>query len=224
MLVMAGIGATVAPFLGDPVSSIAGMLTFYLVLTGWATARRRDGGVGTLEYVGLAVVLGIGVADFVLWQMVTRDPQLFPDIPRPAFVVIGLIVAAAAAADISVIWRGGIVGAHQRTARHLWRMLTALTIASGSAFLGQVKVQALIPHALLWFWLFVPVIVPLVLLVYWLMRSWMIGRRARARRMPRPVVAHAWPAAFYSFGKNLNQGSASLRQRAKLGRAFSRSR
>lgn len=132
------------------------------------------------------MVLGVGVADFVLWQMSMRDPHLFSNIPPPAFYVIGLIVALAAAADIGVIWRGGVVGA-QRTARHLWRMCVALTVASASAFLGQPKVQAVVPHALHGPWLFVPVIVPLGLMIYWLARTWMTGR-ARTRRMQ---VAHA---------------------------------
>jgi len=185
MLAMAGVGAVVAPFLNDMMSSIAGMLTLYLVLTGWSAARRRSGGVGGLEYLGLAVVLGIGAADFVLWRIAMGDPHAFRNIPPPAFAVIGLIVAAAATADLSVIRRGGVVGA-QRTARHLWRMLTALTIASGSAFLGQPKVQAVVPlHG---FWLFVPVIVPLALMIYWLVRTWMSGRRAQARQLQ---VAHA---------------------------------
>jgi len=187
MLAMAGVGAAVAPFLNDPVSSIAGALTFYLVLTGWATARRRTGGVGALEYGGLAVVLGIGAADVVLGQMALRDPHLFPNIPPPAYFVIALIVTASAFADLSVIRRGGVTGP-QRTARHLWRMLTALTIASGSAFLGQPKVQAVVPQALHGVWLFVPVIVPPALMTFWLIRTWLTGRRAPARRME---VAHA---------------------------------
>lgn len=187
MLFMAGIGAAVAPFLNDMMSSIAGLLTLYLILTGWSAARRRTGGVGTLEYAGLAVVLGIGAADLVLWQISVSNPHAFKNIPPPAFAVIGLIVAASALADLSVIWRGGVVGA-QRTARHLWRMLTALTIASGSAFLGQVKVQAVVPKMLHGFWLFVPVIVPLALMIYWLARTWMRGRRTRVRM---PVTAHA---------------------------------
>jgi len=188
MLAMAGIGAAVSPFLGDLVSTVAGLLTLYLIVTGWATARRRTGGVGAFEYGGLAFVLGIGVADFVLLQLSLRDPTLFKNIPQPAYYVIGLIVAASALADWSVIRRGGVTGA-SRTARHLWRMLTALTIASGSAFLGQVKVQAVIPKMLHGFWLFVPVLVPLGLMVFWLVRTWWMGRRARARLVARH--AHA---------------------------------
>src|SRR3569833_1497326 len=163
------------------VSSVAGILTNYLIMTGRSAARRRTVGVGAFEYGGLAVVLGIGAADFVLAQMAMRDPHQNKDIPQPAYYVIGLIVVASASADLSVIWRGGVTGA-QRTARHLWRMLTALMIASGSAFLGQVKVRELIPQPLHGFWLFVPVIVPFGLMIFWLARTWMTGRRARARR------------------------------------------
>jgi hypothetical protein len=184
MLVMAGIGATVAPFLNDPVSSIAGMLTFYLVLTGWQAARRHTPSAGAIDYAALAIVLGIGAVDVALYVAAQRMPHhTFAGVPPQAFFVIGLIVALAAAMDVRVIARGGIAGP-QRTARHLWRMCTALTVASGSAFLGQPKVQAVIPGALHGFWLFVPVVVPLALMVYWLVRTW-------TRKAQRVQVAHA---------------------------------
>jgi hypothetical protein len=179
MLVMAGIGATVAPFLNDPVSSIAGMLTFYLVLTGWMTVRRRAPGVGAFEYAGLAVVLGIGAADAALYLAALNTPEhTLAGVPPQAFFVIGLIVALAAAMDVRVIARGGIEGP-QRTARHLWRMCTALTIAAGSAFLGQPKVQAVVPKMLHGFWLFVPELAVLVLMAYWLVRLRVADRRRR---------------------------------------------
>jgi hypothetical protein len=181
MLLMAGVGATVAPFLNDPLSSIAGMLTFYLVLTGWRTVRLQSAGIGAFDYAALAIVLGIGAVDAGLYLVAQRLPgHTFAGVPLPAFFVIGLVVALAAAMDVRVIVRGGIAGA-QRIARHLWRMCTALTIAAGSAFLGQPKVQAVVPKMLHGFWLFVPELVVLGLMAYWLIRV-----RVRSSR-----VAHA---------------------------------
>jgi len=77
------------------------------------------------------------------------------------------VVLLAAAGDIRMLMRGGISGA-QRIARHLWRMCFGLFIASGSFFLGQ---QQVFPH-----WLrktnvlFIPAILPLILLIFWLFR------------------------------------------------------
>ena len=66
-----------------------------------------------------------------------------------------------------MILRGGIAGS-ARIARHLWRMSAALTIASGSFFLGQQRVM---PAAMRGSpWLFVPVFAPLLLMVFWLIR------------------------------------------------------
>ena len=56
MLVTAAIGATVAPFLtdGQRPNTIAGVLTFYLVLTAWTTIRRQDGGVDRFAILGFS--------------------------------------------------------------------------------------------------------------------------------------------------------------------------
>ena len=56
----------------------------------------------------------------------------------------------------------------QRIARHLWRMCFSLFIAAGSFFLGQAKV---IPKPIRIFpMLAIPALLPLVLLIYWLVR------------------------------------------------------
>ena len=81
--------------------------------------------------------------------------------------------AIAAAGDLKMILRGGISGA-ARIARHLWRMSAALTVASGSFFLGQ---QRIMPASMRGSpWLFLPVIAPLVLMVFWLFRVRLMPR------------------------------------------------
>ena len=63
MLTMSGIGAAVAPFLPRQQipNTFAGVFTFYLVVTGWATVRRAPGKIGRFEVgvflVALAAVL-----------------------------------------------------------------------------------------------------------------------------------------------------------------------
>ena len=168
MLAMAGIGAVVAPLLPDRGSSVAGFLTLYLVLTGWATVRRKEGSVGRFEVAGLFAVLGVVAASIILNMIAATTPHHTID-KQPAQVLYAFTVigAIAAAGDLNMILRGGLTGA-ARIARHLWRMCLALFVASGSFFLGQ---QKMLPQA----WhgsplLFVPALLPLVLMVYWLIR------------------------------------------------------
>jgi hypothetical protein len=63
--------------------------------------------------------------------------------------------------------RGGVSGA-QRIVRHLWRMSFALFFATGSFFLGQQQVfPAFIRNANV---LFIPALLPLVLMMFWVVR------------------------------------------------------
>jgi hypothetical protein len=82
-----------------------------------------------------------------------------------------------------MIRRGGLSGS-ARVARHLWRLSAALTIASGSLFLGQQRnMPASIQGSP---WLFAPVIAPLLLMVFSLirirLRPWLqSSRRSRGQ-------------------------------------------
>jgi hypothetical protein len=77
------------------------------------------------------------------------------------------VAALAAAGDLRLILRRGILGA-QRITRHLWRMCFALFIAAGSFFLGQ---QQVFPASVRGSpFLFVPVLAILALMIFWLCR------------------------------------------------------
>jgi hypothetical protein len=85
-----------------------------------------------------------------------------------AATLLGGALALAALLDLKVIINGGIAGA-ARIARHLWRMCLAFFIATGSFFLGQMKVM---PD---WVLQFRPVLyalafAPLAFLVFWMIR------------------------------------------------------
>ncbi len=183
MLVMATIGAGASPFLPVPEmpNVFAGILVIYLVTTSLAAVRRKDGGIGRFEKGGLAVALGVVAAGVVYILMARNSPTgTIGKTPPQAFFVFAIVGAIAAAGDLKVILRGGISGA-ARIARHLWRMCIALTIASGSFFLGQQKVMPV------WMqgspWLFVPVFAPLLLMVFWLIRV-RLGNRFKHGRVP----------------------------------------
>ena len=186
MLIMSGIGATVSSFLpggllNELPNTIAGLMTFTLVLTSWATIRRRDGGYGGIEIGGFAVALTVFVAGLIFIRVATNSPSgTIGSTPPQAFYVFALVGGITAASDLKVILNGGISGP-ARIARHLWRMCTALTVAAGSFFLGQQKMMPVFVQGSPL--LFVPVFAPLLLMAFWLVRvrfkSW-TARPARA--------------------------------------------
>jgi uncharacterized membrane protein len=181
MLTMATIGAVVSPFLPVPemANVVAGILSVYLVATSWVTIRRKAGGIGRFEIGGFAVALSVCAAGAIFIRVAMNSPSgTIGNTPPQAFYVFMLVGAIAAASDLKVILRGGISGA-ARIARHLWRMCAALTIASGSFFLGQPKFLPTFLHGSPL--VFVPVFAPLALMVFWLVRI----RRTGARAQPR---------------------------------------
>jgi hypothetical protein len=85
------------------------------------------------------------------------------------YFFMGSVMLRAGAGDIRMLVRGGVFGA-KRIVRHLWRMYLGFFIATGSFFLGQ---QQVFPR-----WLrgspalFIPALLPLALLIFWLFRVW----------------------------------------------------
>lgn len=170
MLIMASIGAVTSPFLPVPsmTNVAAGTLTLYLVATGWVAITREDGRIGRFEKVGLGAALGVVAAGGIFIRMAMNSSTgTIGNTPPQAFYVFAIVGAIAAAGDLRMILRGGISGS-ARIARHLWRMTAALTIASGSFFLGQQRIMPVSIQGSPW--LFVPVFAPLLLMVFWLIR------------------------------------------------------
>ncbi len=183
MTTMSGIGACVAPFLPVPQwsSVAAGTFTFYLVTTAWVTVRRKQGGVGRFEVGALLVALAMVAAfvSFILRAAASPTGEV-DGAPAQAGYVFATVAALAAAADLSVILRGGLSGA-QRIARHLWRMCLALFIAAGSFFLGQPQV---FPHALRGSpIMFAPEVAVLGLMLFWLCRLGFTRQQTRTVAM-----------------------------------------
>lgn len=166
MLIMSTIGAAVAPFLPTPerASVIAGVLTFYLVLSSWAAVRRKPGQIGAFDYGLLLTSLIVMAASAYLMNLAAKSPTGRLDgQPAAAFVMFMIIGSLAAVGDLRLILRRGVSGA-ARLARHLWRMTIAFFIAANALFLGQPQV---FPEALQG-WLFLPGLLILGLLLFWL--------------------------------------------------------
>ena len=183
MLTMSAIGATVAPFLPTPerASVVAGVLTFYLVLTSWMAVRHKSGSGGRVFDTGaLFVSLCITGAGALFIRMAAQSPTGTLDgQPRQAFYLFVLIGALALVGDLRQVLRGGVPGA-QRIARHLWRMCVALFIAASSLFLGQ---QQVFPAALRGsVWLFLPEFAIVLLLMFWLGRTLVMPKLRRVMR------------------------------------------
>jgi hypothetical protein len=187
MLAMTIVAAGTAPFVVDAgrwINMGAGIFTFYLVASGWAAVRRPVAGSGRIDAALVAApLIVIGLAA----MMTVADwggPQSGENAP---LYIFALVSAIAAACDLGVIRKGGVVGG-RRIARHLWRMGLALAIALGS-FAGQPKA---IPREFQGPWTIIPMLIVLVLMLYWLVRYSAPG--LFRRRAARAVSAAGAPS------------------------------
>src|SRR5215510_2003688 len=165
---MLGLGASGAlmGFMKHEVLNVAmGTLTCYLVATARMTARRGDGETSILDWGALLVPLAVGTI------LITYGAK-GGDAAAPDFI-FGSVALLFATGDVRMLVRGGLFGAH-RIARHLLRMCFALFIATGSLFLARPHLfPAVLRKAGV---IFLLGILPLILLIFWLMRM-RLGRR-----------------------------------------------
>jgi hypothetical protein len=145
-----------------------GILTVYLIGTAWLTAKRRDGETSRFDWVVLLLPLAIGILLWVIGLNVVRSGASSQNgVPVGMILFMGSVCLLAAAGDVRMLVRRGVFGA-KRIVRHLWRMCFGLFIATGSFFLGQ---QQVFPLAIRKQYILAPLaILPLVLLIYWLVR------------------------------------------------------
>jgi uncharacterized membrane protein len=171
MLVLALSGSLMAMGLVTPGrdrgTAVIGILTAYLVTTAWGAARRRDGRTGGFELAALAVGAGCALAMLGTGIQAAASPEGKVDsLPAAVFFVFGGVAAMAAALDVNFILRRQAPA--QRIGRHLWRMCTALLIATTSFFLGQ---QDEFPKAwqgaFLWY---LPPLATLLAMIFWILR------------------------------------------------------
>jgi len=175
MLFMATFATYLAVVVPGQIANLyGGILAFYLVVTAWMTVRRRQGTIGLPEKIALVAILCLCVP-FVL-LMVSAATGGAPEIKGPFLIAgysVGVLTAIAAIGDVRLVLAGGIAGS-RRIARHLWRMLAALTFAFGSGFTNGLP--RLLPgpmHVPPAF--FAPMLLPLGLLVFWMIRVRLTG-------------------------------------------------
>lgn len=164
---------------------LAGTFALYLVATSWLTVRRTIGSTLIAEKVALALIACVGFAFSILslqliagWTPFLRSAIPFEGPVRIAVFAFTGITWLCAPGDARVILGGPLAGA-RRIVRHLWRMSIGFTLAVGSAFTNGLP--RLLPDSVqlpLWL-LFVPQLLSLALLLYWVVRvrftSWYVG-------------------------------------------------
>jgi hypothetical protein len=181
MLIMGVFAVYLAIVRHQPNNIGGGITTVYLIGTAWLTARRRDGEASRFDWVLMLVPLTLGILTSMNGLKVVRSGASSQDgVPVGMTFFIGSVLLLAAAGDVRMLLRGGVSGA-KRIARHLWRMCFGLFIASGSFFMGpnnrplrlltNVGIGQHLPSALFSVGLYlVLTVLPLVLLVFWLIR------------------------------------------------------
>src|ERR1700686_831257 len=113
-----------------------GILTVYLIGTGWLTARRRDGETSRFDWVVLLIPLTLGILTWMTGLKVVRSGASSQDgVPVGMTFFMGSVMLLAGAGDVRMLVRRGVLGT-KRIARNLWRMCFGLFIAAGSFFLG----------------------------------------------------------------------------------------
>jgi uncharacterized membrane protein len=174
MLTMGACGSTLALMKHQMNNVFGGLLTVYMITTAWLAGHRRDGETSVFDWGALVFGLAIG-ASLVTLGVLVANGQAAPQagVPLGMYFFMGTIPLLAAVGDIRMLMRGGISGT-PRIARHLWRMCFGLFIATGSFFLGQ---QQVFPTAIRKQYILTPLaILPLILLIYWMIRV-RIGKR-----------------------------------------------
>jgi uncharacterized membrane protein len=181
MLAMAVVAVYLAIVRNQPNNIGGGILTFYLIGTAWLTARRRDGEPSRFDWVVLLIPLVLGILTWMNGIKIVRSGASSQDgVPVGMTFFMGSVMLLAAAGDVRMLLGGGVSGT-RRIARHLWRMCFGLFIASGSFFLGPsnrplrlLSAVGLGQHLSPAFFntplYSILIVLPLILLVFWLVR------------------------------------------------------
>jgi uncharacterized membrane protein len=145
------------------VNVIAGLLTFYFVVTALLTVRRPAHDSPWIDRAGVVVALLVSALAFKAGfdLLPTGNPATAPSF---IFGVVGLL---AATGDVRMLRAGGLTGS-SRIKRHLWRMCFAMWVAAASFFWGPprrvpeiIRIPALQAFA---------VLLPIAVMLYWLWR------------------------------------------------------
>jgi uncharacterized membrane protein len=168
MLIAAAAAVYLAVLKHQAPNILAGILAFYLITTGWLTARRPNRVTSRLDWFVLLIPLAGGTWVLVmgLEKVFSRAP-LNDGVPVAMDFFVACLMLLCAAGDVRMAASGGISGTN-RLVRHLWRMCFGLFVATGSFFIGQQQVFPVVLRGSVL--LTVLGVLPLALLIFWLFR------------------------------------------------------
>lgn len=176
MLIMAATGVYISIFITPAMGNVmGGGMTFYLTATAWLTVWRKPGEMGRLETALVFLGLAMAIAGITFGVLAIQSPDgRFSGYGPPLYFIFSAAALLATVLDVRMIARGGFTGTARLT-RHLSRMCFAFFIATGSFFFGQAKlfptevresgllaIPALLPFALLLFWVIRVRVLPLI--------------------------------------------------------------
>jgi len=182
MLLLSSTGTYMAMLRHEPGNVMGGILTFYMVVTACVTARREGTGTGLMDWGGLFVVLTLAACELTYGTQAALSPTgMKAGYPPGPYFMLGTVAVLATVGDIRMLIRRGISGT-QRIARHLWRMCFAFFVASSSLFLTR---QQYFPELMRRTGtLYLLSFLPLLLLVFWLIRVRFAKAYGTWRRRP----------------------------------------
>ena len=177
MLVMSSTGAVMSVVHLNVGNVMAGVLTFYLVLTALLAVRRPTLEFRRIDAVAMLAALAVGLGATTLGVAAVRSATgTMHGIPPPVYFMFGTVALLATFGDLRV-WRSWRTQGGFRIKRHLWRMCFAMFIATASFFLGPsqrlppfLRGSPLRP---------IPVLLVLLVMFFWLARV-----SFRQRRLP----------------------------------------
>jgi len=168
MLVMSSTGAVMSVVHLNVGNVMAGVLTFYLVLTALLAVRRPTLEFQRIDAVAMLAALTVGLTALTLGVAAVRSATgKMQGIPPPVYFMFGTVAALATLGDLRVMRSWGTQGGF-RIKRHLWRMCFAMFIATASFFLGpSQRLPAFLRGSPL---RPIPVLLVLVVMFFWLAR------------------------------------------------------
>ena len=168
MLIMGATATWLAIMKQQTDNIFGGLLTLYMITTAWVAGRRREPETSLFDWGAFVFAVALTASLISRAVLVARGlAAIQPGVPIGMLFFTASIPLLAAVGDLRMLLHGGISGT-PRIARHLWRMCYGWFIATGSFFLGK---QRFFPSFLRKPYLLVPLaILPLLLLIYWLVR------------------------------------------------------
>ena len=184
MLTMGTAGAIMALRHGADPNVLGGLMSVYLVTTAWTTVRQPSVGARPLAIAGLLLSSAVGAVTLVL-GIVTVVSGPIHGVPWMGFVLFAAVGLIGAAGDLRLL-RAGLPRGAAMLRRHIWRMCTALFIATVSFFSIRSRVARILPEPFLGGGMrALPILLVIAAMVYWL---WRVRRR-------QPAIAAFTPPA-----------------------------